>query len=101
MMQISRRMPQHMQMYFEPLKKSIQNVLKVVKFQKEQQHAIAPRLVNKCHSIKMKAATQKAENDKCNDERNRVLDDYKKVKQILTNFSVERQYVTNFSSKIF
>lgn len=101
MMQISRRMPRHMQMYFEPLRKSIQNVLKVAKFQKEQQRAIASRLIIKCHSIKIKAATQKTENDKCNDNRKRVIDDCKKVKQMLTNFSDERQYVTNFSSKYF
>lgn len=100
MMQISRRMPRHMQMYFEPLRKSIQNVIKVAKFQKEQQRVIALRLVAKCNSIKMKVAAQKTENDKCNNSRKRILDGCKKVKQILTNFSDERQYVTNFSSKI-
>lgn len=101
MMQISRRMPRYMQMYFEPLRKSIQNVIKVARFQKEQQRVIALRLIAKCNSIKMKVAAQKTENDKYNNSRKRIIDGYKKVKQILTNFSEERQYViTNHSSEM-
>lgn len=101
MMQISRRMPRHMQMYFEPMRKSIQNVFKVAKFQKEQQRAITTRLISNCHSIAMKVRKQKTENDKCKDRRERLMDGYRKLKQLFTKCSVERQYVTNFSSKFF
>lgn len=100
MMQISRRMPRYMQMYFEPLQKSIQNVLKVAKFQKEQQLSISSRLITRYHSIEMKVAAQKTENQKCIDNRKHVIDGYKKVKQILTNLSDERQYVKDVSSEI-